>query len=98
MAAVLARVRDGELLEARSAAPIEIYPEYRVEGGGYTLKNPDGSYRIEAVFAEIDTDEGVTGAAGPISAAQAITPAGVPAHLEPGQPVLSQESDSTPQR
>ena len=64
---------DGELWEARGASPIEIYPEYRVEGGGYTPRNPNGSYRMEALFAEIHTDEGVTGVAGPIGPAQATT-------------------------
>ncbi len=39
---------DGELWESRAAAPIEIYPEFRVEGGGYTPRTPEGDYRIEA--------------------------------------------------
>ena len=82
---------DGELWESRAAAPIEIYPEFRVEGGGYTPRTPEGDYRIEAVFAEVDTDEGVTGVAGPISTAQASTIGQYLRSMAVGQDALAHE-------
>jgi L-rhamnonate dehydratase len=52
--------------EERLARPIDIYDEYRhrpdYEGG---VQTPDG-FRIASVFLEIETDDGVSGRAGPI--------------------------------
>jgi L-rhamnonate dehydratase len=52
--------------EERLVRPIDIYDEYRhrpdYEGGVQT----DEGFRISSVFVEIDTDEGVSGRAGPI--------------------------------
>ncbi len=57
--------------EERLVRPIDVYDEYRhrpdFEGGVQT----PGGFRITAVFVEIDTDEGVTGRAGPIPEAVA---------------------------
>ncbi len=61
----------GDIWEERLVRPIDIYDEYRhrndFEGG---VQTADG-FRIATVFVEIDTDEGVTGRAGPIPEAVA---------------------------
>ena len=62
---------EGELWESLNCSPIQIYPEYRGKGGGYTPKTPEGDYLIGGVFIEVDTDEGVTGRAGPTHAGTA---------------------------
>ena len=56
---------DGEFWEERLVRPIDIYPEHRSEGAGYTSRTEDGKYRIQAVFLEILSDDGVTGISGP---------------------------------
>ena len=61
----------GDIWEERLVRPLDIYDEYRhrndFEGG---MQTADG-FRIATVFVEIDTDEGVTGRAGPIPEAVA---------------------------
>ncbi len=56
----------GDIWEERLVRPLDIYDEYRhrndFEGG---VQTADG-FRITTVFVEIDTNEGVTGRAGPI--------------------------------
>ena len=56
----------GDIWEERLVRPLDIYDEYRhrndFEGG---VQTADG-FRIATVFVEIDTNEGVTGRAGPI--------------------------------
>jgi L-rhamnonate dehydratase len=56
--------------EERLARPIDVYPEHkaRTAAEGYWMPQPIGSgrSRVISVFLEIDTDEGVTGLAGPI--------------------------------
>jgi len=58
--------------EERLVRPIDIYPLYRTQGPP-TIPQPSApeAYRVEAVFIEIATDEGVTGLAGPITKAAA---------------------------
>ena len=56
---------DGDLWEERLVRPIDIYPEYRPTGPGYTARTDGGEYDIRAVFLEIVTDDGVTGMSGP---------------------------------
>ena len=56
---------DGELWEERLVRPIDIYPEYRPTGPGYTTRTDGGEYDIRAVFLDILTDEGVSGRSGP---------------------------------
>jgi L-rhamnonate dehydratase len=55
-----------DLWEERLVRPIDIYDEYRHrpdhEGGAQT----ETGFRISSVFVEIDTDEGLSGRAGPI--------------------------------
>ena len=56
--------------EERLARPIDVYPEHkaRTAADGYWMPQPiePGRSRVISVFLEIDTDEGVTGLAGPI--------------------------------
>jgi L-rhamnonate dehydratase len=58
---------DGPLWEDRLARPIDIYPEYRSlpwpEGGAQV---DERHMRLTQDFLEIDTDEGLVGAAGPL--------------------------------
>ncbi|MFC1525646.1 enolase C-terminal domain-like protein [Candidatus Latescibacterota bacterium] len=61
---------DGEFWEERLVRPIDLYPEHRNELGRY-LTQEDGRYVMRSIFLEIDTDEGVTGLAGPVDATQA---------------------------
>lgn len=60
----------GEFREERQARPIDLLAsEIEITGGGPppTPRVGEGRYRMEAIFLEIDTDEGVTGRAGTIS-------------------------------
>lgn len=62
---------DGEFREERQARPIDLYEQnFAVSMGGPPAlpKISEGHYRMEGVFLEIDTDEGVTGRAGTIAA------------------------------
>ncbi|MFC1718079.1 enolase C-terminal domain-like protein [Candidatus Poribacteria bacterium] len=61
---------EGEFWEERLIRPIDIYPEHRAEGPHWLPKVAEGQYRIQ-VFLQIDTDEGVSGVAGPIGSSQA---------------------------
>ena len=62
---------DGVLWEERVARPIDAYPEYRDEGAEQFPRTPDGKYVIVGQFVHIDTDEGVSGLAGPLHAGEA---------------------------
>ena len=59
-----------EFWEERLIRPIDVYPEHNAEdayvGFWHPYKLGDGRYRMQLVYLEIDTDEGVTGLAGPI--------------------------------
>lgn len=59
---------DGAFWEERLIRPIDVYPEYRAQGpvAWMPRRLDDGRYRIESVFLEVETDEGVTGLAGPV--------------------------------
>jgi len=62
----------GEFWEERLVRPIDIYPEHKAEGAGNTTpKIADGKYRIQSVFVQVETDEGVSGLGGPITPDQA---------------------------
>ena len=71
---------EGELWEERLIRPIDVYPEYRAQGADHTPKIAEGKYRIQSVFVELMTDEGVSGIAGPISHDQAFL---IEHHLKP---------------
>jgi len=62
----------GNFWEERLVRPIDIYPEHRASGPpGYPPKVGENRYRLQAVFVQIDTDEGVSGLGGPISEMEA---------------------------
>ena len=62
---------EGEFWEERLIRPIDIYPEHRAQGAHYSSRTADGHYPIQAIFLQMDTDEGVNGVAGPIGSDQA---------------------------
>jgi L-alanine-DL-glutamate epimerase-like enolase superfamily enzyme len=59
----------GKMWESRLVRPIDIYPNYRkqpgLEGGEQV---DDGHFRMTQWFVQIETDDGVTGIAGPVRA------------------------------
>ena len=61
---------EGEFWEERLIRPIDVYPEHAAQtaydGFWHPYKLGDGRYKMQLVYLEIDTDEGVTGLAGPI--------------------------------
>ena len=61
----------GAFWEERLIRPIDVYPEHKAEGATWMGRTEQGRYRVESVFLEIATDEGVTGIGGPITAEQA---------------------------
>ena len=56
----------GEFWEERLIRPIDVYPEHRDEGPAWLARSGEGSYRVEQIWVEIDTDAGLTGRAGPL--------------------------------
>jgi L-rhamnonate dehydratase len=61
----------GEFWEERLIRPIDVYPEHKAEGPAWLEKLEEGRYRMQSIFLEIVTDEGVNGIGGPISLDQA---------------------------
>ncbi len=61
----------GEFWEERLIRPIDVYPEHKAEGPQWLPKVAEGRYRVESIFVEVLTDEGVTGLGGPIPLDQA---------------------------
>jgi L-alanine-DL-glutamate epimerase-like enolase superfamily enzyme len=57
----------GTLWEERLIRPVDIYPEHKEEGAHWLPRADDGTYAMRAVFCQIETDEGVSGLAGPTS-------------------------------
>lgn len=51
----------GEFWEERLIRPIDVYPEHKAEGPQWLPKVAEGRYRVESIFVEVLTDEGVTG-------------------------------------
>ncbi|MBT3401532.1 MAG: mandelate racemase/muconate lactonizing protein, partial [Rhodospirillaceae bacterium] len=67
---------DIDLFRERLIRPIDIYPEHRAEGAkemssGRFQELGDGKWRVWNVVLSIDTDEGITGIAGPMSVNEA---------------------------
>src|SRR5438094_7871694 len=56
--------------EERLVRPVDLYPEHSREGAASLPRVRENCYRIVAHFVEIDTDEGVSGRAGPVAADQ----------------------------
>ncbi len=56
--------------EERLARPIDVFPEYKHQPAAAGFWMPQrigrGRFKVVSVFLEIETDEGVTGMAGPI--------------------------------
>lgn len=61
----------GEFWEERLVRPMDIYPEHKKEGAGWLPKIDEGHYAMRSLFCQIETDEGVTGLAGPTTLEQA---------------------------
>jgi len=61
----------GRFWEERLARPVDVYPERNLDGPPRTPRMPDGRYRVEAVYLQVETDEEVTGLGGPITLDQA---------------------------
>jgi L-rhamnonate dehydratase len=61
----------GEFWEERLIRPIDVYAEHREEGPPWLESLGEGRYRLEQVFVELETDEGIAGVAGPIRLDQA---------------------------
>lgn len=57
--------------EERLVRPIDIYPQYRAQGPGYSTSLGNGRYRMRSAFLEVHTDEGVVGVSGPCSRIEA---------------------------
>jgi len=59
---------EGEFWEERLSHPLDIYPEHKAEAGlpETPVKVGDGQWRLTQVFLEVETDEGVSGLAGPV--------------------------------
>ena len=61
---------EGPYWEERLQRPIDVYPEYKSQRArpGFWMPQPidDSHSRVLSVFVEIDTDEGITGIAGPV--------------------------------
>jgi L-rhamnonate dehydratase len=62
---------DGQFWEDRVLRPIDVYPEYAAQGPGTLPRAGNSAYRIETVFVEIESDDGVVGIGGPIPREQA---------------------------
>lgn len=57
---------DGPFMEERLVMPLDVYKEFRVQGPPAAGTQIDDShYQLNQVFVQIDTDEGVSGIAGP---------------------------------
>lgn len=59
---------EGEFWEERLSRPVDIYPEHKAAPALPEARKigDAGSYPIQAVFVQIETDEGVTGIGGPV--------------------------------
>jgi L-alanine-DL-glutamate epimerase-like enolase superfamily enzyme len=61
----------GEFWEERLIRPVDLYPRFKAQGAGFTPRVGENKFRIEAVFIEIETDDGAIGIGGPIPREQA---------------------------
>ncbi|MDF1512637.1 MAG: enolase C-terminal domain-like protein [Anaerolineae bacterium] len=61
----------GEFWEERLIRPVDIYPEHKNQGAGWLPRIDDGHYAMKSLFCQVETDEGVTGLAGPTTMGQA---------------------------
>ncbi len=61
-----------EFWEERLIRPVDIYPEHRHGGPPFLARHDHESYRMESIFLDIQTDDGVNGIGGPITLEQAL--------------------------
>ena len=61
----------GTFWEERLVRPVDVYPEHKAEGARWLDQIDEGHYAMSSIFCEIETDEGVSGLAGPITLEQA---------------------------
>lgn len=61
----------GVFWEERLIRPVDIYPQFKNEGAGWLPPANEGAYRMTSTFVHIETDAGVSGIGGPITADQA---------------------------
>jgi L-rhamnonate dehydratase len=61
----------GVFWEERLIRPVDIYPQFKNEGAGWLPPAHEGAYRMTSTFVHIETDAGITGIGGPITADQA---------------------------
>ena len=65
---------DGQFWEERLLRPIDVYPEHKAERGLFPVageRNARGAHDVSWVFLTVETDEGVSGLAGPIDVSDA---------------------------
>jgi L-rhamnonate dehydratase len=62
---------EGAFWEERLIRPVDIYPQFRAQGPGFLPGTAGDGNRVTSAFVHIETDEGVTGTAGPITRQQA---------------------------
>ncbi len=78
---------EGALQEERLVRPVDIYPEFRAEGAGWSgiVSGKGPPYDVEAIFMFVDTDEGVSGTYGPVQENLARTISGQLSQLVVGE-------------
>ena len=62
------------LFEDRLVRPMDVYEEHRSEnseGGRRFQRQPNGEVRVSGVFLSVETDDGITGVAGPVDIGEA---------------------------
>jgi L-rhamnonate dehydratase len=57
--------------EERLIRPVDIYPQFKNEGAGWLPPSREGAYAMTSTFVHIETDAGMSGIGGPITADQA---------------------------
>jgi L-rhamnonate dehydratase len=61
----------GVFWEERLIRPVDIYPQYKAETENWVQPAGENIYRMTSTFVHLDTDAGITGTGGPITADQA---------------------------
>jgi L-alanine-DL-glutamate epimerase-like enolase superfamily enzyme len=61
----------GSFWEERLVRPVDIYPEHKSQGAHWLTQIDETHYHMQSQWVQIETDEGVTGLAGPIPLDQA---------------------------
>jgi L-rhamnonate dehydratase len=61
----------GVFWEERLVRPVDIYPQFQSEGPTFLPRSGESAYQVKSIFVHVDTDDGTTGTAGPITEEQA---------------------------